>query len=127
MKLFIVLSSFFALSAFAASPISVPASGIIAASKTIIAQTGPAYNVKGKIECTVINTGWKKTATTSCVVTINGTSAPLLDPSGIAEEVMKVSPAKGPAYKFSAKFSASSISSMVKPYKSVDTATITLR
>lgn len=126
MKTLILACSLFSLSAFSNSVINVPAKDILAASRTLIAQTGPAYSAKGTIACSALNTGWGP-ATSTCTITINGAKAVVENANLIINEVAKVKKITGPSYNFSGKFEISSISSEFPPYGMRSTALITLK
>lgn len=97
--------------------ISVPATKILAATRKIVTQTGPAYFIEGTLECSLFSKNVPPYEVSyACAVEIDDSRQSISDPEELILALMRGKPMTGPAYLIRAKFSASSVSQHAPPY-----------
>ncbi len=128
MKFIVLALCLTSLTAFAKTTVKVPAKDILVAARKVLSQTGPFYQVTGKINCVVVNGGWSP-QTTTCDITVDGTADTVVvsNAKAIVAKIMKVRPATGPYYEVKGTFVASSISPQMPPFKPSEQASVTLK
>ncbi|WDE01041.1 hypothetical protein [Thalassomonas actiniarum] len=105
----------------------IPTKEILAASRKIQAQTGPAYLVRGRLNCTqIVREVPPYESEQNCQVTLENYSAQVQDPSEILTALQQIKAPSGPYYSFEADFTASSITAMFPPYQALETVKLAL-
>ena len=100
-----------------ASTFEVPAAQILEASRKIVHQTGPAYQVSGDLHCTVIVRDFPPYGgDTACKVKVQGSVSAFEPSQELLDTLMVHTPMKGPYYEVSFSFNGMSIAQEVPPY-----------
>ncbi|WDE13744.1 hypothetical protein [Thalassomonas haliotis] len=105
----------------------IPSQEILAASRKIQAQSGTAYLVQGRLNCTeIVQEVPPYESEQSCQVTLENYSVQVQDPSEILKALQQIKAPSGPYYSFEADFTASSVMPMFPPYQALETVKLAL-
>ncbi|WDE03439.1 hypothetical protein SG34_018830 [Thalassomonas viridans] len=105
----------------------IPTEEVLAASRKIQPQTGPAYLASGRLSCSQLAGELPPyESEQSCQVSLDNAVAQIQEPSEILKVLLQIKAPSGPYYSFETAFTATSITPALPPYQAVDTVKLQL-